>query len=419
VPKQGKQGGLSAMRTATTRGKGTVRRAGVSAIAAVLLCSLAVGAHADTKSQLDRAKKELDTLIAKIKGEKDQLAGFEDQLHAAQADLNASAEAIDAAQSKYGVIEAKVMAVRQAYTRARFRFRRLREQLDQRARTAYEDGPAAELSLVLGASSLADLSDRVEFIGRIAANDAQLADDMQNQENALAIRRKNIEDLLAQQRDQILELDNQRKVLDAKFNAQQQLVDQQQAVLNSLSADQAKAQGLVDKYAKKLRAEQLAAARAATHGGPTPNDGPGPLFVCPVDNPHAYGDSFGAPRYGGGFHPHAGNDILAPEGTPIRAPFNGTATADPNGLGGNAVIVTGAEGYVYNAHLSGYGTLGQVSTGTVIGYVGDTGDARGGPFHDHFEWHPNTLPANPWRSSYGYTVIGSAIDPYPYLNEVC
>ncbi len=399
--------------------RGTVRRAGVWALAAMLLCSLAAGARADTKQQLTKAKRELDSLVVKINREKDQLAGLESKLHAAQADLNSSAEAIDTAQSRYGVIEAKVMAVREAYTRARGRYRRLRDQLDERARQAYENGPAAELTLLLGADSLADLSDRVEFIGRIAANDAQLAADMQNESNALAIRRRNIEDLLAQQRDQIIELDNQRKILDAKFNIQQQLVDQQQSVLASLSSDQARARALVDKLAKKLHREELAAARAATHGGPTPNDGPGPLFVCPVDNPHAYGDSFGAPRYAGGYHPHAGNDILAPQGTPIRAPFDGTASADPNGLGGNAVIVSGSEGYVYNAHLSAYGTLGQVTTGTVIGYVGDSGDAQGGPYHDHFEWHPNAMPANPYRSFYGYTVIGSAVDPYPYLNEVC
>jgi murein DD-endopeptidase MepM/ murein hydrolase activator NlpD len=138
-----------------------------------------------------------------------------------------------------------------------------------------------------------------------------------------------------------------------------------------------------------------------------------------VDQPRGYSDDFGAPRYGGGYHLHAGNDIFAPRGTPIRAPFAGTASNASNSLGGLSVYVTGALGYVYNAHLSSIGTLGSVSAGTIVGYVGDSGDAQGGATHDHFEWHPNAIPSNPHVSPYGQSVIGGAIDPYPYLNSVC
>jgi murein DD-endopeptidase MepM/ murein hydrolase activator NlpD len=130
----------------------------------------------------------------------------------------------------------------------------------------------------------------------------------------------------------------------------------------------------------------------------------GPLHVCPVLGEGFYSDDFGAPRFAGGYHPHAGNDMFATVGTPVVAPFDGTAVATPNFLGGLAVKVYGRDGYVYNAHLVGYGKLGPVRTGDVVGYVGNTGDALGGPPHNHFEWHPND---------------GPAVNPFPYLEEVC
>ena len=130
-----------------------------------------------------------------------------------------------------------------------------------------------------------------------------------------------------------------------------------------------------------------------------------PIGFCPVRGPHEVSDDFGAPRWvDGRYHAHMGNDIMAPYGTPIVAPFDGRAVASPSGTGGLAVKVHGAAGYVYNAHLSRYGSLGSVDAGTVVGYVGATGNASGGAPHDHFEWHPGG---------------GSAVDPHVDLMQVC
>lgn len=125
---------------------------------------------------------------------------------------------------------------------------------------------------------------------------------------------------------------------------------------------------------------------------------------CPVDGPNTPAHNFGVivrlPNVP--VHQHMGDDISAASGTPIVAPFDGYATASSSELGGLEVRVMGAQGYVYNAHLSSYGTLGTVRMGQVIGYVGTTGDATGP--HDHFEWHPGG---------------GTAVDPAPLLDVVC
>ncbi|MGE5227606.1 MAG: M23 family metallopeptidase [Planctomycetaceae bacterium] len=101
-------------------------------------------------------------------------------------------------------------------------------------------------------------------------------------------------------------------------------------------------------------------------------------------------------------HRHEGNDVGAPAYSPIVAPFDGYASSSWSALGGLVVKVTGARGYIFNAHLSSVGRLGEVHTGDVIGYVGTTGDATGP--HDHVEWHP-------WG--------GAAVDPNPYLAAAC
>jgi hypothetical protein len=143
-----------------------------------------------------------------------------------------------------------------------------------------------------------------------------------------------------------------------------------------------------------------------------------PFRLCPVAGRVRYEDDFGEFRGVGGYHPHGGTDLHAPVGRAIRAPFGGFAVSHADDwFAGKWVSVIGPYGYVRNAHLSRFGARGWVEAGDVIGYVGQTGDAR--TPHDHFEWHPWKVRRPVHRSPLGYTRIGDCVDPFPFLNRVC
>lgn len=124
-------------------------------------------------------------------------------------------------------------------------------------------------------------------------------------------------------------------------------------------------------------------------------------IACPVVGGSAYSDTWGASRSGG--RRHEGVDMLAGTGTPLVAVVSGSVQFKQTSLGGNSVWLAGSDGnrYFY-AHLSGFeGSSRSVSQGDVIGYVGDTGNARGTP-HLHFEVRPGG---------------GAAVNPYPYVRR--
>jgi murein DD-endopeptidase MepM/ murein hydrolase activator NlpD len=120
-------------------------------------------------------------------------------------------------------------------------------------------------------------------------------------------------------------------------------------------------------------------------------------YVFPVYGPSAYGDTFGAPRsdVSGGWH--HGDDIFAPLGAPVLAVADGTVfSVGWNDVGGYRLWLRDQGGNeFYYAHLSAYTTLAvngrHVKAGNVLGFLGNTGDAQGTPFHLHFEVHPVSL----------------------------
>ena len=381
-------------------------------IALVATASLATSAAADPPS------------AQQVEAANNRVAQLAREVHAAQRKLDAISVRANEVAAEYdrelGKLEklnAALLETQTSLQSARATYDATVAQLNERARTAFIQGPASNFEFLLGATSMLDLSDRLEYMDVIATSDADLAQTVQNTKNVLSAKERNLSKLQAAQRAVVTKV-------RAKQQEVQGLLSEARSTYASIQSKEAEASHL----AKQLSAKRQSWLRSQfTGGGGThaavamPPGWAGTFQVCPVGQPRAYGDGFGAPRYAGGFHYHAGVDILAPEGTAIYATFDGYATENPNGLGGLAVEVHGAEGYTYNAHLSAYSdhSTGTVHAGDIIGYVGNTGDAAGGPTHDHFEFHPNTFPSSWPASYYGFTVIGSALNPYPLLVDAC
>lgn len=117
----------------------------------------------------------------------------------------------------------------------------------------------------------------------------------------------------------------------------------------------------------------------------------------PIAGEAHYSHDWLFPRYGPGFRFHLGTDVFAAYGTPVRAPVDGVARSANGGLGGLTVKVVMPDGtYFYLAHLSGLVegfTDGMpVSTGDIVGYVGDSGNAKGGAPHLHLGVYPKGGP---------------------------
>jgi murein DD-endopeptidase MepM/ murein hydrolase activator NlpD len=143
---------------------------------------------------------------------------------------------------------------------------------------------------------------------------------------------------------------------------------------------------------------------------------PAPQIVFPVIGSASYRDTFGADREGGRRR-HAGIDIFAGKGQPIVAVADGVIEKIGEGsLAGQYVIVRHDDGWRSKyLHLDndspgtddgsaiGYARgidMGmRVVAGTVIGFLGDSGNAENTVPHLHFELRqPNGLPINPYRA---------------------
>ncbi len=311
-----------------------------------------------------------------------------------------------------------------------------RELVADRAVEIYMSAAGGRLSSLMVAGSLDDAGAGLGYLNAVAGRDLALVRGLEAAEADLDRQRAELDGVRADHEMSVAQLEATASTLLLELQVAQteyrDLVAQRQAELEE-------ARRRAEEEARR-QAEAEAAARAATsttttsvvtetsepaaeetttttsdsttttsaESTTTTTTLPAATQTCPVDGPHSFTDTWGAPRSGG--RSHRGVDMLAARGTPLVAIEAGTLSRLSNSsLGGITIWLRGTSGDTfYYAHLDSW-AAGiyegmSVSVGDLVGYVGTTGNAPSHIPHLHFEYHPGG---------------GGAVNPTPLVTSLC
>ena len=187
------------------------------------------------------------------------------------------------------------------------------------------------------------------------------------------------------------------------------LTEDRRASLAALKAEFAEMQETLEAELARAEQEVVGLEQRAARQRRVDRGSQQGTYACPLDTHLTHFiDSWGFPRSGG--RRHQGTDIMGPMGAPVYAFTSGVIARHTNSrLGGISLYLRGDDGNTYfYTHLQGYAPRGAVGTrvqaGDHIAFNGNTGNARGGAPHVHFERHPGG---------------GRPVNPYPWLAAAC
>jgi murein DD-endopeptidase MepM/ murein hydrolase activator NlpD len=334
-------------------------------------------------------------VLADIRARKSVIDARVAELDAQLSDATARAAAMDAEVARLTIVlsEAEVKLAR-----AEVQLEAAKREVRRSAEYIYRSARRGAAYDYLTVERPDDLVHATEYLDKVNARQRDTLDSIRVLRDEVAAQRQIVVDSKAQADEAALGAQRARddiartrsEVEPARAEAAAQ-ADAEAAQVAALAARRSDAQRELDAVSAAI-AEQLRRAFATSGGGQIASaPPPGGCDARPVAGRMSSG--YG-PR-GGGMH--SGLDIAAPTGTPIYACWSGRVLiAGWQGGYGNAVVIDhgGGRATLYGHQSVIAASVGQtVGAGTLIGYVGSTGNSTGP--HLHFEVRINGNPVDP------------------------
>jgi len=342
----------------------------------------------------------------RIDGKRAQIAELKAVLEAYDARAGAAAAEHNRALDRLEAIQERERGTRSALRVTKKALDASQEQLANRLVGLYVEGEPSLMEVVLRSGSASGLAAMTDLIDATARSDAAVIDSVRR-------RRHQLDALGRRLRTDALRAEGEVRVIRAEGARLRLQIEGRRRTLAGARAElgvlvRAEEQRLARLAAeKRTRASARAQASTATSAPRAGELGalPGGDHLYPLAGPSTFSDDWLAARPGGRYH--EGIDLFAARGTPVVAVASGTLfRVGYSGISGNRLWLRDSAGTeFFYAHLDGYSPAARegaaVSKGAVIGYNGDTGDARGTPPHVHFEIHPGG---------------GGPVRPYPVVS---
>jgi len=402
----------------------------VVALAVFLSLALAQPARAETLSETRRKREAARQKQVQVAARLNELQASDAELESAVGVLSGQVKAQEASAEAAGqAVRAAVAAVTEAEGRlaaTRKRLGDLRQAVVGRAVSAYMRPQEEGITEVMQAKDLGEASRRRTLLNQVNNTDRNVMDQLRSVGQDLALQqaqmekaRKLAEDRRRAEQTKLGDLVRARQeqqrlaaALDERirnFQSEADTVAQQEAGLSTLIRTK-EAEVAAQAVAAQAAAAQAAAAQAAAaqaQAGLPSRAGPRAGAPDPGADGRVSGSGLAWPLRGPVTSPfgyrwgrlHAGIDIGAGMGTPIRAAKGGTVVfaGVMSGYGNVVIIEHGGGLSTLYAHQSRLGTNdgASVAQGQVIGFVGSTGHSTGP--HLHFETRVGGSPQNPMR----------------------